>query len=166
MLGFPSGCPSMVHYDDRRTIMKILFAETAIFVRKGLEAEGYSVGHVESGKDALLRATMQTAREFLEAFYDRIATEFDLSKNQLKNGVKSGECKINGTRYVDVYISNKTATGKNLSPTWLQEDVESKPCLHLLLRHVGAGGTGELQIRYSKMKERQLRPIVGNWCTY
>ncbi len=85
------------------------------------------------------------AREFLEAFYDRISTEFDLSKNQLKNGVKTGGCMINGTRYIDVYISYKTTTGKNLSLAWLKEDIGSKTCLHLLLRHVGAGGAGELQ---------------------
>ncbi len=84
-------------------------------------------------------------REFLEAFYARIATEFDLSGNQLKNGVKTGGYMINGTRYVDIYISYKTATGKNLSLAWIQDDVASKPRLHLLLRHIGASGTGELQ---------------------
>ena len=52
---------------------------------------------------------------------------------------------INGTRYVDVYISYKTATKKNLSLAWIQDDVESKPYLHLLLRHVEAKGSGELQ---------------------
>lgn len=58
--------------------MKILFAEddpqTANFVRKGLEAEGYSVDHVESGKDALLRATMQSYDLFL---LDRMMPELD-----------------------------------------------------------------------------------------
>ncbi len=87
----------------------------------------------------------EQGREFLEALYERIAAEFDLSGNQLKNGVKTGGYMINGTRYVDVYISYKTATRKNLSLAWIQNDVGSKPCLHLLLRHVGAGGMGELQ---------------------
>lgn len=52
---------------------------------------------------------------------------------------------INGTRYVDVYISYKTATKKNLSLAWIQNEVGSEPYLHLQLRHVGAGGTGELK---------------------
>jgi hypothetical protein len=84
-------------------------------------------------------------REFLEAFYKKLAAEFDLSGNQLKNGVKTGGYMITGTRYVDVYISYKTAKGKNLGLAWIQEDVASRPYLHILLRHVGAGGIGELQ---------------------
>jgi two-component system OmpR family response regulator len=58
--------------------MKILFAEddhqTASFVLKGLEAEGYSVDHVENGKDALMRATMQEYDLFV---LDRMMPELD-----------------------------------------------------------------------------------------
>ncbi|AEI93757.1 hypothetical protein [Roseobacter litoralis] len=87
----------------------------------------------------------EQGRDFLEALYERVATEFDLSGNHLKNGVKTGGYMINGTRYVDVYISYKTATKKNLSLAWIQDEVGSEPYLHLQLRHVGAGGTGELK---------------------
>jgi hypothetical protein len=87
----------------------------------------------------------EQGREFLNALYERIAADFDLSGNQLKNGVKTGGYMINGMQYVDVYISYKTATKKNLSLAWIQKDVESEPYLHLLLRHVGAGGMGEIQ---------------------
>ncbi|WP_339770588.1 hypothetical protein [uncultured Pseudosulfitobacter sp.] len=87
----------------------------------------------------------EQGREFLQALYERIAAEFDLSGNQLKNGVKTGGYMINGTRYVDVYISYKTATKTNLSLAWIQDDVASKPYLHLLLRQVGKTGEGELQ---------------------
>lgn len=84
-------------------------------------------------------------REFLEAFYERLATDLDLSGNQLKNGVKTGGYMINGTRHVDVYISYKTVNRKNLSLAWIQNDVRSKPWLHLLLRQVGSGAMGELR---------------------
>ena len=90
-------------------------------------------------------AKYEQGRQFLEALYEKISAEYDLSGNQLKNGVKPGGYMINGTRYVDVYISYKTATSKNLSLAWIQNDVASKPCLQLLLRHVGAQGMGELQ---------------------
>lgn len=86
----------------------------------------------------------EQGREFLQALYEEIAAEFDLSGNQLKNGVKTGGYMINGTRYVDVYISYKTATKTNLSLAWIQDDVGSKPYLHLLLRQVGKTGEGEL----------------------
>lgn len=87
----------------------------------------------------------EQGREFLQTLYERIAAEFDLSGNQLKNGVKTGGYMINGTRYVDVYISYKTATKTNLSLAWIQDDVGSNPCLHLLLRRLGKAGEGELQ---------------------
>jgi len=96
----------------------------------------------------------EQGREFLQALYERIAAKFDLSGNQLKNGVKTGGYMINGTRYVDVYISYKTATKKNLSLAWIQNDVGSKPYLHLQLRHVGAGGTGELKNKTFEEQEK------------
>ena len=96
----------------------------------------------------------EQGREFLHALYERISVEFNLSGNQLKNGVKTGGYMINGTRYVDVYISYKTATKKNLSLAWIQNDVGSKPYLHLLLRHVGAKGSGELQNTKFEDQER------------
>ena len=40
------------------------------------------------------------------------------------------------------------------SLAWIQNDVGSKPYLHLLLRHVGAGGTGELQNRTFEDQEK------------
>lgn len=96
----------------------------------------------------------EQGREFLQALYEQIAAEIDLSGNQLKNGVKTGGYMINGTRYVDVYISYKTATKKNLSLAWIQNDVGSKPFLHLLLRQVGAGGLGELQNKTFEDQEK------------
>ena len=107
-------------------------------------------------------------RKFLEAFCNRIAVDFDLAGNQLKNGVKTGGYMINGTRFVDVYISYKTLAGQNLSLAWIQNDVASKPSLQLLLRHVGAGGLGELQNKTFEDQEkateaylRELALLVG-----
>lgn len=73
----------------------------------------------------------EQGRDFLEALYKEIATEFDLSGNHLKNGVKTGGYMINGTRYVDVYISYKTATEKNLSLAWIQNEVGSEADLSI-----------------------------------
>lgn len=89
----------------------------------------------------------EQGREFLQELYEQIAAKFDLSGNQLKNGVKTGGYMINGTRYVDVYISYKTTAKTNLSLAWIQDDVGNKPYLHLLLRQVGKTGEGELQNR-------------------
>lgn len=107
----------------------------------------------------------EQGREFLQSLYERISAKFDLSGNQLKNGVKTGGYMINGTRYVDVYISYKTATKENLSLAWIQNDVGSKPYLHLQLRHVGTGGSGELQNKkfeeQEKASEAYIRELMG-----
>lgn len=84
-------------------------------------------------------------REFLAAFLENLSETFDLSGNQLKSGVKSGGFMLNGTRHVDVYISYKTATGKNLSLVWIQEDAGSKPYLQILMRQVGTENAGTLR---------------------
>lgn len=83
-------------------------------------------------------------RIYLEALFKRVSDDFDLSGNQLKNGMKTGGYMISGARYIDVYISYKTKTGRNLSISWIQENVESKPYIQVLLRHVGVGGAGEI----------------------
>ena len=70
--------------------------------------------------------------------------KFDLSGNKVGQGVKTGGWMINGSRYVDVYLSYKTPEGKNLSIAWIQQEVDSKPYLELLLRHIGREGSGEL----------------------
>ncbi|RBW57780.1 hypothetical protein [Ruegeria sp. A3M17] len=85
------------------------------------------------------------AREFLEGFFEQLSSELDLSGNLLKNGVKTGGQMINGEQYVDVYISYKTESGKNLSLAWLQATPESQAYLRVRLRHVGTNGLGELK---------------------
>jgi len=58
--------------------MKILLAEddlaTADYVRKSLNSEGHSVDHVPNGRDALMRATMQSYDLFI---IDRMMPELD-----------------------------------------------------------------------------------------
>lgn len=83
-------------------------------------------------------------RDFLQKVYEQASIKFDLSGNKVGQGVKTGGWMINGTRYVDVYLSYKTSEGKNLSFAWIQQEVGSKPYLELLLRHVGRDGSGEL----------------------
>lgn len=83
-------------------------------------------------------------RDFLQKVYEQASMKFDLSDNKVGQGVKTGGWMINGTRYVDVYLSYKTIDGKNLSFAWIQEKVDSQPYLELLLRQVGRDGAGEL----------------------
>lgn len=83
-------------------------------------------------------------REFLQRVHEQASAELDLSGNTLGQGVKTGGYMINGTRYVDVYLSYKTVNGKNLSFSWIQDDIGSERFFELLLRHVGAIGEGEL----------------------
>ena len=47
------------------------------------------------------------AREFLEQVFLRTCSDFDLSQNQVRNGVKTGGGMIAGRKHVDVYISYK-----------------------------------------------------------
>ncbi|MCR8825253.1 hypothetical protein [Pseudosulfitobacter koreensis] len=82
-------------------------------------------------------------REYLQSVFNRVSDRFDLSGNQVGQGVKTGGFMINGTRHVDVYLSYKTSDRRNLGFAWIQETVESEPFLELKLRDLSDSGAAE-----------------------
>ena len=75
-------------------------------------------------------------RAFLESFFEALKSNYDLSGNTLRNGVKVGGYMINGSRYVDLYINYKTANGINLGIAWIQKTAADTPFILVMKRHV------------------------------
>lgn len=78
------------------------------------------------------------AREFLEQVFLRTCSEFDLSQNQVKNGVKTGGDMIAGRKHVDVYMSYKNNDKWRASLAWLQDTPTDVPYLRVERIQVGS----------------------------
>lgn len=78
------------------------------------------------------------AREVLEQVFLRTCSEFDLSQNQVKNGVKTGGEMIAGRKYIDVYISYKNNDKWRASLAWLQDTPADVPNLRVEKIQVGS----------------------------
>jgi hypothetical protein len=79
----------------------------------------------------------EEGRKRLEKLYADIVGEFDLSKNTVKNGLKTGGLMISGIYHVDIYFSYKNAEKWNVSLNWLQEKIEDKPIVRVRLYQGG-----------------------------
>ena len=53
-------------------------------------------------------------KEALEALFSKVDSEFDLSENTIKNGVKTGGPMISGKAPVNVYVSYKAVGGRGV----------------------------------------------------
>ncbi|MEL7213721.1 MAG: hypothetical protein AAGK92_13745 [Pseudomonadota bacterium] len=109
------------------------------------------------------------AREILEQIFLRTCSEFDLSQNQVKNGVKTGGDMIAGRKHVDVYISYKNDGKWRASLAWLQDTPADVPNLHVQKLQVGSqdNTNGEEawftvhQVDLAEQKYRQvLRKVI------
>lgn len=78
------------------------------------------------------------AREFLEQVFLRTCSDFDLSQNQVKNGVKTGGDMIAGRKHVDVYISYKNNDKWRASLAWLKGTPADVPYLRVEKLQVGS----------------------------
>lgn len=78
------------------------------------------------------------ARETLSRFYEAIETEFDLSANKLKNGLKTGGNVISGEAYLYTYISFKNAENIGAHLALSQHTVENE--LKVIVHKYKTGG--------------------------
>ncbi|HAR51260.1 hypothetical protein [Roseovarius nubinhibens] len=85
------------------------------------------------------------ALRVLSEVYEQLKEDFDLGQNRVGNGVKVGGYMINGTRFVDRYISYKGVNNINVSLAWLQITPDEPPYLELLVRQVGDVGADPLR---------------------
>ena len=78
------------------------------------------------------------AQQFLQRTYDALARDFDFSANRVRNGVKIGGDMIKGEKFVDVYLSYKSADNVNVGLAWLQDSANSDRYLIVSVRQVGS----------------------------
>jgi len=69
------------------------------------------------------------AIEILTKVHDIISSKHDLTKNALKNGVKTGGNMIAGDAYICFYLSYKNSDQQGCALTYFQESVETLPQL-------------------------------------
>lgn len=110
------------------------------------------------------------AREYLEQVFRQVSSDFDLSQNQVKNGVKTGGDMIAGRKHLDVYISYKNNDKWRAALAWLQDTPADVPYLRVEKLQVGAqdktNGEEELfaahQIDLAEEEyRRMLKSVIG-----
>ncbi len=105
------------------------------------------------------------AREYLAQVFWQTSSEFDLSQNQVKNGVKTGGDMIAGRKHVDVYISYKNKNKWRAALTWLQDTPADVPYLRVEKIQVGTKDkTNEEEALFAvhqvKLAEEKYRQIL------
>jgi len=73
----------------------------------------------------------ESIRKLLEEFLIELKSNFDFSKNNVGSHVKTGGNMINGTRYIDVYISYKNDEKWHCSFAYLQDFIDTDPYLRI-----------------------------------
>lgn len=84
--------------------------------------------------NALFGPKDSTARITLEEAHHKVESQFDLTGNRVRNGVKTGGDMIAGRAHIDVYISYKNHDGWHVSLGLYQIEVDS-PLLCRLRRY-------------------------------
>ena len=95
------------------------------------------------------------AREFLDRVYAATASDFDLSDNHVKNGVKTGGDMLAGRKHLDAYISYKNHDGWNANLSWLQDNADTDPYLRVWLYQGGASNEASQQEQRFGLEERE-----------
>ena len=79
------------------------------------------------------------AREYLSKIYEMVKTDFNMSGNKLKNGVKTGGEMMSGAAYVEVYMSYKNSDNIGAYLVLKQDSVDSE--LKAISAHYRTGGS-------------------------
>ena len=69
----------------------------------------------------------EPVRKLLKEFLEELKVDFDFSNNKVGSHVKTGGFMINGTKYIDVYISYKNKDKWHCSFAYVQDQVDSNP---------------------------------------
>ena len=77
------------------------------------------------------------ARETLQSIYNKLSADFDLSKNKVGAGVKTGGDMIAGRAFVDVYISYKNPDNWNAGLGYVQKSPSENPIFTIKFYHRG-----------------------------
>ncbi|WP_172978570.1 MULTISPECIES: hypothetical protein [unclassified Ruegeria] len=106
------------------------------------------------------------ARECLEQIFLRTASEFDLSGNEVKNGVKTGGDMIAGRKHVDVYISYKNNEKWRAALAWLQDSPGDQAYLRVEKILVGTqnkndGEDALFSVQQVDLAEEKYRQILS-----
>ena len=79
----------------------------------------------------------EKVRESLREFLDELKLTFDFSNNFVGSHVKTGGSMINGTKYIDVYISYKNKDKWHCSFAYVQDEANSN--LYIMIRKYQGG---------------------------
>jgi hypothetical protein len=79
----------------------------------------------------------EKVRESLREFLDELNLTFDFSNNFVRSHVKTGGSMINGTKYIDVYISYKNKDKWHCSFAYVQDEANSN--LYIMIRKYQGG---------------------------
>ena len=96
------------------------------------------------------------ARELLDGIYTDLASEYDLSTNNVGPGVKTGGHMISGRVFVDVYFSYKNFNKWNLGLSIIQETVESAQIARVKLYQGGENNNEGKEITDFPIDQIQL----------
>ena len=79
----------------------------------------------------------EPVRKLLGEFLEELQITFDFSNNNVGSHVKTGGSMINGTKYIDVYISYKNKDKWHCSFAYVQDLVDSDP--YIMVRKYKGG---------------------------
>lgn len=79
----------------------------------------------------------EQARELLAKVYEELAEHFDLSRNKVGNGVKTGGFQISGEKHVNVYISYRNSAGRGIALGLFQDSPDTAMKVELVDYKVG-----------------------------
>ena len=85
------------------------------------------------------------AKARLEETYNELAAKFDLSKNKIGKGVKTGGERIKGNAYIDWYISYRNDDGYGAFLGLMQEAVDTELKVRVRYSKIGKGKFEEEQ---------------------
>ena len=86
----------------------------------------------------------QNVRKYLEEFLQELKVTFDFSNNKVGSHVKTGGYMINGTKYIDVYISYKNKDKWHCSFAYVQDQVDTNP--YLMIQKYEGGMTNKKSV--------------------
>ncbi len=93
------------------------------------------------------------AESKLDKLYQDLCKEFNLSNNQLKNGVKTGGLMISGEFYIDVYMSYKNIENHGVAITLTQPDIESELTVTVKRYKTYGSDSGTINMHESNMDD-------------
>ncbi len=103
------------------------------------------------------------AIEILTRVHDIISSKHDLTKNVLKNGVKTGGNMMSGEAYICFYLSYKNSDQQGCALTYFQESVETLPQLFVKRYRTGKLREEPEEFSFSTAQFEEVAALYDNY---